>query len=185
MTSQADESQEAGMTLNMAFEQGRAKGKYSEADEPSLGHSKLSKLDVDYSILSEAVLYRLRRAQLAVVGDFNESLLAYGLRPADFSVLIVVANNTDLKQSDVAEALGIQRANFVAIIDGLENKRLLARRRSATDRRVHYLEMTEEGKATLDEILQIWKAHEDKLVGRLGGEKARDQLVGLLRKIED
>ena len=110
------------MTLNMAFEQGRAKGKYSEADEPSLGHSKLSKLDVDYSILSEAVLYRLRRAQLAVVGDFNESLLAYGLRPADFSVLIVVANNTDLKQSDVAEALTIQRANFVAIIDGLENK---------------------------------------------------------------
>lgn len=173
------------MTLSIAFEQGRAKGKYSETNEPSLGHSKLSKLDVDYSILSEAVLYRLRRAQLAVVGDFNESLLTYGLRPADFSVLIVVANNSDLKQSDVAEALGIQRANFVAIIDGLEDKGLLARRRSATDRRVHYLEMTEEGNIMLDEILQIWKAHEDKLVGRLGGEKARDQLVGLLRKIED
>lgn len=169
------------MAVSLAFEHGRAKGKYVEAEDSLLG----SKADIDYSILSEAVLYRLRRAQLSVVNDFNESLLKFGLRPADFSVLIVVANNRGLKQSDVAEALGIQRANFVAIIDGLEEKGLLSRRRSETDRRVHYLDMTEEGNVTLDEILLIWRTHEEKLVGRLGGEKARDQLVGLLRRIQD
>ncbi|KQO75988.1 MarR family transcriptional regulator [Rhizobium sp. Leaf262] len=135
--------------------------------------------------MSEAVVYRLRRAQLSVVNDFNESLLAFGLRPADFSVLILVANNTGLKQSDVAEALGIQRANFVAIIDGLEDKGLLQRRRSESDRRVHYMEMTSEGRSMLDEISQVWKEHEEKLIDRLGGEKARDQLVGLLRRIQD
>lgn len=86
------------MDGNLAYVTSKSKSKYAASpDKPSYGGS-----DVDYSILSEAVLYRLRRAQLAVVQDFNDSLASIGLRPADFSVLIVVANNTDLKQSDVA-----------------------------------------------------------------------------------
>jgi DNA-binding MarR family transcriptional regulator len=169
------------MTVSLAYTHINGKAKYVERE----GKSDAPKYEVDYSILSEAVLYRLRRAQLSVVSDFNESLLEFGLRPADFSVLIVVANNAGLKQSDVAEALGIQRANFVAIIDGLEEKGLLHRRRSDADRRVHFLDMTEEGRAMLDEISEIWRLHEDKLVDRLGGEKAKDQLVGLLRRIQD
>ena len=169
------------MTVGLAFEHGRGKVSYRETDEKPL----VSKGEIDYSILSEAVVYRLRRAQLSVVTEFNESLLAFGLRPADFSVLILVANNTGLKQSDVAEALGIQRANFVAIIDGLEDKGLLQRRRSETDRRVHFMEMTEEGRFVMDDISHIWREHEDKLIDRLGGEKARDQLIGLLRRIQD
>lgn len=72
----------------------------------------------------------------------------------------------------MAEALGIQRANFVAIIDGLEDKGLLQRRRSDSDRRVHYIEMTDEGRSVLAEISQIWKSHEAKLIDRLGGEKS-------------
>lgn len=169
------------MTVSLASTQMRGKAKYIEHDAGVMR----SKHAVDYSILSGAVLYRLRRAQLAVVHDFNENLLEFGLRPADFSVLIVVANNSGLKQSDVAEALGIQRANFVAIIDGLEAKELLARRKSDVDRRVHFLDMTAKGKAMLDEISEIWRDNEDKLIDRLGGEQARDQLIGLLRRIQD
>lgn len=169
------------MTASLAYPHMDSKAKYVERN----AKGAVQKYEIDYSILSEAVLYRLRRAQLSVVSDFNESLLEFGLRPADFSVLIVVANNAGLKQSDVAEALGIQRANFVAIIDGLEEKGLLHRRRSDADRRVHFLDMTDEGRAMLDEISEIWRLHEDKLVDRLGGEKARDQLVGLLRRIQD
>ncbi|MCI9864690.1 winged helix-turn-helix transcriptional regulator [Rhizobium skierniewicense] len=152
-----------------------------EPEVPSL----LSRVEVNYSILSDAVIYSLRRAQLSVVNDFNESLLAFSLRPTDFPVLVLVANNCSLKQSDVAEALGIQRANFVAIIDALEDKGLLQRRRSEADRRVHYLEITERGRTVLEEISQVWRAHEGRLIDRLGGETARDQLVSLLRCIQD
>lgn len=175
------ESAGATMTVSLAFDNGMGDMIFAEADGAPLA----SKLAIDYSILSEAVVYQLRRAQLAVAGNFNESLFAFGLRPADFSVLILVANNTGLKQSDVAEALGIQRANFVAIIDGLEAKGLLHRRRSDIDRRVHYMEMTDEGRTVVEEISGIWREHEAKLMNRLGGEKARDQLIGLLRRIQD
>lgn len=152
-------------------------------DKSTLG--VMVKAPIDYSILSEAVLYRLRRAQLSVVHDFNESLVEFGLRPADFAVLILVSNNLGLKQSDVAEALGIQRANFVAIIDGLEDKGLLQRRKSDTDRRVHYLDMTEQGTRTVEILSTVWKSHEGKLIDRLGGQDARDQLIGLLRRIQE
>lgn len=169
------------MDGNVAYVTSKSKNKYAASPaKPSLGVS-----DVDYSILSEAVLYRLRRAQLAVVQDFNDSLASIGLRPADFSVLIVVANNAGLKQSDVAEALGIQRANFVAIIDNLEAKGLLARRKSDTDRRVHFLDMTSDGREMLSNLSEIWKHNEEKLIDRLGGEKARNQLINLLRRIKD
>ena len=152
-------------------------------DKSTLG--AMAKSPIDYSILSEAVLYRLRRAQLSVVHDFNESLVEFGLRPADFAVLILVSKNIGLKQSDVAEALGIQRANFVAIIDGLEDKGLLQRRKSDTDRRVHYLDMTEQGTSTVETLSTVWRSHEGKLIDRLGGQDARDQLVGLLRRIQE
>ena len=169
------------MMSSLGLEQGMDKVFPSEPEMPSL----LSRVEVNYSILSDAVIYSLRRAQLSVVNDFNESLLAFGLRPTDFPVLVLVANNCSLKQSDVAEALGIQRANFVAIIDALEDKGLLQRRRSETDRRVHYLEITERGRAVLEDISKVWRAHEGRLIDRLGGETARDQLVSLLRCIQD
>lgn len=169
------------MMSSLGLEQGMDKVFPREPEVPSL----LSRVEVNYSILSDAVIYSLRRAQLSVVNDFNESLLAFSLRPTDFPVLVLVANNCSLKQSDVAEALGIQRANFVAIIDALEDKGLLQRRRSEADRRVHYLEITERGRTVLEEISQVWRAHEGRLIDRLGGETARDQLVSLLRCIQD
>ncbi|MBB3945919.1 DNA-binding MarR family transcriptional regulator [Rhizobium skierniewicense] len=169
------------MTEGLAFDYRVDETKYMyAATAPST-----PKVDIDYSILSDAVVYRLRRAQLSVVSEFNDSLLTLGLRPADFSVLVLVANNSGLKQSDVAEALGIQRANFVAIIDGLEDKKLLQRRRSMSDRRVHYLDMTPEGHVVVEDVSRLWQEHENKLIDRLGGEKARDQLVKLLRRIKD
>ena len=169
------------MSVGVAFKSENSGKAYQ--DKSSMG--ALGKAPIDYSILSEAVLYRLRRAQLSVVHDFNESLVEFGLRPADFAVLILVSNNVGLKQSDVAEALGIQRANFVAIIDGLEDKGLLQRRKSDTDRRVHYLDMTEQGTTTVETLSTVWRSHEGKLIDRLGGQDARDQLIGLLRRIQE
>lgn len=138
---------------------------------------------LDLSIMGDAVSYRLRRAQMAVFQDFNETFSAMGLRPTDFAVLMMLARNPGLKQSEVAEAIGIQRANFVAIIDGLEDKQFAERRKSESDRRVQSLYITEAGRAYLAELMPIWKDHEQRLVARLGGTAARDQLNRLLQRL--
>ncbi len=140
---------------------------------------------VNYSVLNEAIGYHLRRAQLTVFQDFAETFSALGLRPADFSVILIIANNPGLKQSEVAEALGIQRANFVAIIDGLEARGLAERRKSETDKRVQALFLTEQGKAFSEGMLQTWVEHERRFVEKIGGEEARDQLINMLTKIAE
>lgn len=138
---------------------------------------------IDYSILDSAVGYQLRRAQLSVFQDFNECFATDGLRPADFSTLLIVKANPGLKQSEVAEALGIQRANFVAIADSLERRGLAERRKSETDRRVQALYLTALGERFADTMLVTWKDHEDRLIERIGGPAERDRLLELLARI--
>lgn len=138
---------------------------------------------INYSVLDEAIGYHLRRAQLAVFQDFTETFSELGLRPADFSVILIIAHNPGLKQSEVAEALGIQRANFVAIIDGLQARGIAERRKSEQDRRVQALHLTEQGEVFAKTMMKSWAEHEKRFVDKLGGEDARDQLVQLLARL--
>ncbi|WP_246085101.1 MarR family winged helix-turn-helix transcriptional regulator [Rhizobium glycinendophyticum] len=140
---------------------------------------------LDFSVMEDAVGYRLRRAQLAVFQHFNEAFSSKGLRPTDFAVLLLLTHNEGAKQSEVAEALGIQRANFVAIVDGLENKGFIERRKSETDRRVQSLYMTPAGADYLQELMPIWEDHERWVLEQLGGIAERDSVNRLLRRFYD
>jgi len=140
---------------------------------------------LDFSMMEDAVGYSLRRAQLAVFQHFNEAFSSKGLRPTDFAVLLLLKRNQGSKQSEVAEALGIQRANFVAIVDGLENKGFVERRKSETDRRVQSLYMTPAGEAYLQELMPIWQGHEEWVLAQLGGVAERDSVISLLKRLYD
>ena len=67
----------------------------------------------------------------------------------------------------------------------MEEKKLLVRRRSEEDRRVHFLDMTDEGGRLLDRLSDAWRDREEKLIDRIGGKKARDQLLALLGRLRD
>lgn len=138
---------------------------------------------LDFSVMDDAVGYRLRRAQLAVFQHFNEAFSSKGLRPTDFAVLLLLTRNEGSKQSEVAEALGIQRANFVAIVDGLENKGFIERRKSESDRRVQSLYMTPAGQDYLEELMPIWLGHEQWVLNQLGGVAERDMVNKLLARL--
>ncbi|MGF0538882.1 MarR family winged helix-turn-helix transcriptional regulator [Agrobacterium sp. ES01] len=134
-------------------------------------------------MFADAVGYRLRRAHLSVMQNFNETLAAKGLRPADFALLMLLTKNSGLKQSEVAQALGVQRANFVAIVDGLEQRGFVERRKSEVDRRVQSLYLTPEGFAYLDEIRPVWQGYEQRITELLGGPEASAELCALLGRL--
>ena len=77
--------------------------------------------------------YLLRRAQMAVFEDFARRFAALDLTPAQFSTLVAIGDNPGKRQSDIAAALGVQRPNFVAMMDELERRG--ARRAGALRRR--------------------------------------------------
>lgn len=135
--------------------------------------------------MGEIIGYKLRRAQLAVFQDFIEAFGATKLRPAEFSVLALIARVPGQKQSEVAGQLGIKRANFVALMDGLERRGLAERRKAEGDKRSHSLHLTPEGVRFVERMVAVWRAHEQRLTDRLGGPEAREMLLRLLDRLLD
>ena len=85
--------------------------------------------------------YVLRRTQSAVFADFAATFAKAGeaLTPGEFGLLVLVDRNAGLSQMALARALGIDRSTLVPILDRLQARGLLVRRRSPTDGRTHAL----------------------------------------------
>jgi DNA-binding MarR family transcriptional regulator len=133
--------------------------------------------------VSEIIGYRLRRTQLLIFQQFLSRFAALDLRPAEYSVLALIADNPGSKQTDIAQALGIKRANFVALINGLEKRGLTERRQPPGDRRSNALFLTPQGEEFIGGAISVQAAFEAECVERLGGDKARDQLMVLLDRL--
>lgn len=140
-------------------------------------------VDVTTASIEEGIGYWLRRAQQTVLHDFSETFAPYDLRPAEFSLLMLLARQPGIKQSDAAEILGIQRANFVALVDALQQRGLAERRKPDSDRRVQALYLTRQGTDFVVETSGKWRQHESRMISRLGSVDDRDQLVELLTRL--
>jgi DNA-binding MarR family transcriptional regulator len=139
---------------------------------------------LDLSALTAIVGYPLRRAQLAVFEDFNRRFAALELSPAQYSALVVIGANPGRKQSEIAGALGIQRPNFVAMMDELERRRLAERLRTPSDRRSRTLALTLAGAALVARARRV-QAEQEKEVERLIGREGRERLLAALTRLAE
>ncbi|MFD7783352.1 MarR family winged helix-turn-helix transcriptional regulator [Streptomyces nojiriensis] len=115
-------------------------------------------------------------------GRFAERVAALGLTPADVGLLRMVAGQPGRSQRALAEDLGVVPSRVVALIDVLEDKRLVERRRSAEDRRNYELHLTPEGRQALGAVSRAAAAHEDDLLAALDPD-GRARLVELLERV--
>jgi DNA-binding MarR family transcriptional regulator len=132
--------------------------------------------------LNGLIGYALRRAQLAIFADFNQTLASLNLRPSQFAVLILIDQNPGTSQSSVSDALGIQKANFVSIIAELANRGLVRRRKSETDGRTYSLGLTPRGRSLLENAAKLQSVHEERVIAKIGTE-GRVQLLSLLERV--
>jgi DNA-binding MarR family transcriptional regulator len=138
---------------------------------------------LDTSSIDGIIGYRLRRAQLSVFGRFLKRFATVELKPAEYSLLVIVADNPGQRPSQVAAALGIKRANFVALAARLETRGLIERQQAVADRRSHALAVTRAGKTMVTRIRRLQQGFEAELIVLLGGEAERDRLIALLKKL--
>jgi len=136
----------------------------------------------DVGPLAANVRYLLRRAQLAVFDELIQALAPLGLRPAQYGVLILLKHAPGLKQTDVAGALGIQRANFVVLFDELERRGLARRDPMPNDRRSYALYLTAAGDEVRERAAKREAALEASLDAKLG-PGGRQQLLDLLGRL--
>lgn len=131
--------------------------------------------------LPQLLGYRLRRAQQAVFRDFAASV--HGLSPGRVGLLITIEANPGMTQSRLAEMVGRDRSTMVGVLDELEAKALIERRRGA-DRRTNGLWLTRAGRALLGRAVREIAAHERRIAARLNAAE-RKQLLDLLGRIAE
>jgi DNA-binding MarR family transcriptional regulator len=129
--------------------------------------------------LERMVGYAVRRAQMWMIHDLRRALKSLDLTPAQFSVLRVVAANPGISQARVAEALAIERARLVQMIDRLEAMGRVLRTRSPTDRRSHALYITAAGSELVGRAQDAFEEHERNVLERLGA-RDKDELMRIL-----
>jgi DNA-binding MarR family transcriptional regulator len=154
-----------------------------EPSMPTAAPPPLSEDALETGATTGIVGYRLRRAQLSVFQKFLAVFDELKLRPAEYSVLVLIADNPGRKQTEIAEVLGIKRANFVTLVHGLEQRGLVERHPSPQDKRANALHLTTSGQSFLAHARGVHNAMEDDLVAQLGGDAARDRLLALLDRL--
>lgn len=123
--------------------------------------------------------YRLRLAQQAVFRDFGESVS--DLPPGRVGILLIIEANPGVTQTRLAQAVGLDRSTLVGVLDALEARGLVERRRGK-DRRTNGLLLTRAGRARVTELKRRIRVHERRVAARLTAEE-KTQLLALLSKL--
>jgi DNA-binding MarR family transcriptional regulator len=113
---------------------------------------------------------------------FAERIAALDLTPPQAGFLRLVATEPGSSQQAIAGRLGIAPSRLVPIVDGLEQRGLIERRRDPDDRRNHALYLTADGGRFMGRLGQTAAAHDDALFASLDTEE-RQQLSRLLTRV--
>lgn len=93
--------------------------------------------------------FLITRLHFRMHRDFAAALAPLGIEPRHVGVLTTLKVTGPQPQADVARSLGVSGASVVQMIDDLERRGLIERRRLSTDRRIQVLHL-------LPEALPVW-----------------------------
>ncbi|MDX1374392.1 MAG: MarR family transcriptional regulator [Burkholderiales bacterium] len=129
--------------------------------------------------LSGLIGYRLRRAQQELFRDFAASIP--DLSPGRAGLLMLIEANPGVTQSRLAQAMALDRSTMVGVLDALEARGWLERRKGS-DRRTNGLWLTRAGRALLARVKRRIADHEARVTARLSSAE-RARLLVLLGKL--
>ena len=130
----------------------------------------------------EDFAYLLVQLGFHVDRQFSERLAPLGLEPRHAGLLVQLAANEGLSQQAIGELIGLNATRMVFLVDELEQRGLVERRRNAADRRSYALHLTAEGREKLRQVRASGSRHQDEVGASLTRDE-RVQLTDLLRRL--
>jgi len=134
--------------------------------------------------LVASTTFLLKRLGFAAKERSMDAYEEAGLHPYHFAVLVAVGEGPHETQGAIAEALGYDKGQLVGLLDELEERGLVGRRRDPQDRRRHVVSLTPDGKQTLRRLRTLARQIEDEFLTPLTDEERVNLHALLLRLAE-
>jgi DNA-binding MarR family transcriptional regulator len=124
--------------------------------------------ELDWGLLGGSVGPRVRVLRNALTARSIAVSAPHGLPTGSLTVLSLVAANPGSSQTALAERAGLNKSALVGIIDQLEQRGLIARDRSTTDRRRYGVTVTPEGEQAMQALFAAVNEEERPVRDALG-----------------
>lgn len=103
-------------------------------------------------VIEESISYLIKQAQLALHRTIDSKMAALDLTAMQWGPLMLIAYGKANTAAELSRCGGVETSTMTRMLDRLESKGLLFRKRSESDRRIIYLELSEEGKALVSRV---------------------------------
>jgi DNA-binding MarR family transcriptional regulator len=149
--------------------------KDSQAEAPPQG--------IDQSCLAHLLGYQVVQADIPAKRTFHQHIgEPLGLRPVEFTILVLLAFNPGVTAKQLAQALAVTAPNITLLLDRLSERGWVERVRSETDRRAQNLHLTAAGEKLARRAHAVSKTMEQEMLRHLS-EGERVMLLELLQKV--
>jgi DNA-binding MarR family transcriptional regulator len=108
--------------------------------------------DGSHYVMEESIGYLIRQAQLAMHRTIDTRMVALDLTAQQWIPLLLLDQRKAQTAAELSRCLGVDTSTTTRMLDRLEAKGLLERQRSAEDRRIINLVLTETGKTLAGKI---------------------------------
>jgi DNA-binding MarR family transcriptional regulator len=126
--------------------------------------------------------FLLKRLGFLLRGRTLAAFDATGLSPHHYAVLALLEEDPAETQATIADALGYDRSHLVGILDELEERGLIERKRDPSDRRRHLVSLTPDGKRALAKLRDVVTRMDDEFFAPLDAAQ-RETLHSLLLEL--
>lgn len=138
--------------------------------------------DLQSNQLQKEVGYHLKRSYVQVIEHFHLDMSEINLRPAEYSILSMIAENSQVTAKKLSKALNIAPPNLVSLIDLLEAKKLISKSVNENDRRSLILNLTPQGEDHLAKAIKTSAKSQQNALSNLSTEEITE-LICLLKKV--
>jgi DNA-binding MarR family transcriptional regulator len=132
--------------------------------------------------LERSPLHLLHRAGQCAAEMFQIELGGEDLTPRQYAILLTVAQNEGLSQTQLVELTGIDRSTLADIVRRMLKKGLLQRRRTREDARAYSVKLTDEGTKVLKRHDPLARRVDERILASLPGAQ-RDRFLHDLNAI--
>lgn len=135
-----------------------------------------------FSSYTTSLWVRFLRFGLQSYKKLEDDLDKAGLTPPQFYVLATIGYAGGLPFGEIGAKMMVTVSNLTGIVDRLEEKKLVLRKRDEHDRRVVYVVLTEKGAKLYKNTIPLFEKSVAQIFSSLDGTEQKE-LSALLRKL--